>query len=158
MDMDDVKRCYWDSDGTCQHPRIGNSPAFEKRCSACTDFKRKVYHEVRVRPEETGDGKPGLFTKAVSYARAEASLAIKGPLDRDGYLLRLEVCNACPELDRAAEPDRLGWCRACTCPKWSRSELTVKGRMPDATCPRSKWNAESARAPLTEDLRGAINA
>jgi hypothetical protein len=154
--MGHVSLCYWNSDQTCRHPKVGNTPASPERCNQCVYFKKRMGEAATAQPQVPVQ--LSWAEKAKSYVQAEVSLVTDGPLDKDEYLLRLEVCNACPMLKPAEEPDKLGWCTGCSCPMWGRSELTVKARMPKATCPQSKWNGDSARAPLPEGLRGAINA
>jgi len=156
MGMEHVRNCYWRQEEMCRHPRIGNSPAPEERCNQCAHFKAPMYVPVSV--PAVRNSPPSLVNRAVSWVRAESSLVTHQPLTNEEYLLRLEVCNACPHLRRADEPEKLGWCTKCGCPEWNRSELTVKARMPASTCPLSKWTPDSEKAPLTDTLRGAINA
>ena len=156
VDMDHVSLCYWSQEGMCRHPKIGNSPATSERCGQCAHFKpRKVAESGDL--VESRKVKP-FAQRAMSWVKAEVSMIADTPLQPAEYLLRLEVCNACPELKRAEEEDKLGWCTKCGCPEWSRSELTVKARMPKATCPLAMWNESSQRLPLTDTLRGAIHA
>lgn len=88
-------------------------------------------------PAEEPKKQPGLIAKAVSWVRAEASALLK-PLSEEQYQRRVDVCRSCPELDPLPDP-KVGYCKACGCGKRARAELTVKGRMPAATCPRKKW-------------------
>lgn len=81
----------------------------------------------------------GLLSKAVSWAKAEASLLIQGPLPDADYEHRIAQCLACPMLDRHPDQNKIGWCKACGCGRKDRAELTVKGRMPKSTCPKGKW-------------------
>lgn len=97
--------------------------------------------------------------KALSYVKAEVSLALKGPVPKEQWIRRLETCNACENLDRSEAEGELGWCNKCGCGRAARAELTVKGRMPAATCPYHLWIKEEApRAPLSEELRRAVDA
>ena len=73
---------------------------------------------------------------AVSYVRAEASLLVSGPLDPHAVALRLAQCMDCSARVPSAQ---VGFCSACRCPHWRRSELSVKATMPAATCPLDRW-------------------
>ena len=92
-------------------------------------------------PEATAS-EPSLIGKAVLWAMAEVSQIVNGKLDDANYQGRMDACKSCDALD-AREAPLVGYCKACGCGQNPRSELTVKGRMPGATCPKSKW------APLT---------
>ena len=73
---------------------------------------------------------------AVSYVRAEASLLVSGPLDPAAVSLRLAQCLDCTA---RVPSEQVGFCSACACPHWRRSELSVKATMPAATCPLDRW-------------------
>jgi hypothetical protein len=90
-------------------------------------------------PLEPKPVKQGIIAKATSWLRAEAS-AIVSSLPDGAYEKRVAACRACPHLDPLPEP-QVGYCKACGCGKRARSELTVKGRMPAATCPKKKWES-----------------
>ena len=79
---------------------------------------------------------PGPFAKAVSWIRAEASRVLEGDVPETQYQARLEACRACPKL-KPSSP--LGHCGACGCGTRRRAELTIKARMPRATCPLGNW-------------------
>ena len=72
------------------------------------------------------------------YAKAEYSRII-APLDPQIAADRIEVCKSCEFLAPSPELGKVGYCKSCNCPRWSRSEITVKATMPAATCPRNKW-------------------
>jgi hypothetical protein len=77
---------------------------------------------------------------AVDWARAEASLALEGPVPEPVYLARLDKCVKCPQLVNSDEnPDAVGWCAACGCGTKARAALSVKLTMPAARCPRQEW-------------------
>lgn len=78
----------------------------------------------------------GPLAKAVSWAKAEASRLIQGDVPEEQYQARLEACRTCQKL-QAGEP--VGWCGACGCGTRRRAELSVKARMPAATCPLGRW-------------------
>lgn len=96
---------------------------------------------LRVVPEEK---RPGLLARAASWIKAEASVVTQGALDDEAYKARIAACLGCEHLDRRDDP-RVGFCKACGCGKNPRAELTVKGRMPAATCPKGKWPALPAK-------------
>lgn len=79
---------------------------------------------------------PGPLAKAVSWVKAEASRVLEGDVPEDQYQARLEACRACPKL-KAGNP--VGWCSACGCGTRGRAELSIKAKMPRATCPLGKW-------------------
>lgn len=134
--------CYWNRNGTCRHPKIGNTPASEERCGACDRFRKPVDPEaLRERAEIPPHAvkRPNILEKAASWAQAEASLFTAGPVGDEEYRLRIEVCSSCDRLDKAAEDGKVGWCKACGCGRGARAELTVKARMPKAKCPIKAW-------------------
>lgn len=89
--------------------------------------------------------------KAKSWIVAEASKVFQGPVTDKVFERRLETCNACEHLERSSVEGQLGWCKACGCGRNARAELTVKGRMPKATCPRGLWeNDQAPRAALPD--------
>jgi|LauGreDrversion4_2_1035121.scaffolds.fasta_scaffold44459_1 hypothetical protein len=84
-----------------------------------------------------------MLAKAASWAKAEASLLTSGPLTDEQYEARIAVCRACEHLNAKPAP-LVGHCKVCGCNNNARAELTVKGRMPAATCPKGKWPALTA--------------
>jgi hypothetical protein len=89
--------------------------------------------------EPSPESQPLSFvSKAVSYVRAEVSLLTQF-IPESKVEERLDACRACPSLKPSTEPDQFGWCGACGCGKNKRAELTVKARMPAATCPKKLW-------------------
>ena len=85
-----------------------------------------------------------LVQKAMSWAKAEISRVVEGPLQGDALEARLSLCRVCPALDSTnATEGQLGWCTKCGCNLGSkRAELTIKATMPKATCPLNKWPKE----------------
>ena len=76
----------------------------------------------------------------VSYIRAEASLAIQGPVAPEVFEARKAACMGCEHRLKDTNPaDESGFCRRCGCGLNSRARLTVKLTMPEAKCPESKW-------------------
>lgn len=140
--------CFWDKSSTCRHPTIGNSPATPERCGVCPHFRLDRVPGVKPSgPQMT------LPHKVMQWAKAEASLVLEGPVSSEVFIRRLETCNGCEQLERASDPLLLGWCKACGCGKNKRAELTVKGRMPKATCPLNAWENDSAlRVSLPDTL------
>jgi hypothetical protein len=86
--------------------------------------------------DEPQPPKQGLLSKVGSYLKAEASLAIAGPVSDELYLARLQACRGC---EHRLEKSGGEWCMKCGCGTRKRAELTVKARMPAATCPLGKW-------------------
>lgn len=84
---------------------------------------------------------PSVLRKAASWAAAEASLLTQGPLTDEQYEARIAACKACEHLE-ASDAPQVGFCKACGCGRNARAELTVKGRMPAATCPKLRWPAQ----------------
>lgn len=78
----------------------------------------------------------------VGYAKAELSRVVQGDLPPERVALRLAQCMDCPA---RVPSERVGYCSACRCPHWRRSELAVKATMPAATCPRGRWDAILAK-------------
>ena len=70
------------------------------------------------------------------YVKAEVSQLVSGPVDDATFQKRIEACQTCKHLEQA-EP--IGWCGACGCGHRPRAELSIKARMPAATCPEGKW-------------------
>jgi hypothetical protein len=91
-------------------------------------------------PSLSAPAGPSLWDKAKSWMKAEASLIVDGALTEKPYSERIAACRACEHLDPREAP-RVGFCKACGCGTNARAELTVKGRMPAATCPKGKWPA-----------------
>ena len=89
--------------------------------------------------------------RAASYVSAEASLAIDGPISDEQYAVRMSHCSACEHLDappRTVESTgTVGFCKRCGCGRNGRAELSIKGRMPKATCPLGKWPSLDAPPP-----------
>lgn len=79
-----------------------------------------------------------VMRKAASWLNAEASVLIEGKLADADYEARIAACRACEHLSPLPEP-QVGFCGGCGCGKSPRAELTVKGRMPAARCPKRKW-------------------
>jgi hypothetical protein len=74
------------------------------------------------------------------YIAAETSLVVEGDVEDAVYEERKAHCVACPSRVLSDKlPDELGYCRACGCGVSERAKLTVKLRMPAATCPQQKW-------------------
>lgn len=91
-------------------------------------------------PVELAAEQPSMIAKAKQWLAAEASQIIHGSLDDDAFNERMNHCKSCQHLDARPSP-QIGFCTRCGCGHNSRAELTVKGRMPGATCPLSIWAA-----------------
>ena len=86
----------------------------------------------------TKQGGHGVIDKAVSWLTAEASMLMSGPISDEQFNLRIAECKACDRL-QTDDKAQVGFCSSCGCGKNVRSELSVKARMPSATCPLNKW-------------------
>lgn len=138
LGMDAVMSCYWDLEGTCRHPLISGIATSPEVCGACKHFKKQPVMEEGPPPP-----RPNLAERAVSWVKAEASMVLQGPLSDASYEARIAICNGCDALEKAVEPDKVGFCKACGCGHNVRAELTIKGRMPAAKCPRNLWPKEA---------------
>ncbi len=98
---------------------------------------RKAKVQDRNEPVEAPPEK-SFLQKAVSYVKAEVSL-ITSFIGEEEVRQRLEACRTCSHLEPSKQDGQLGWCTACGCGKKARAELTIKGRMPAATCPKGRW-------------------
>lgn len=82
--------------------------------------------------------------KLASYAAAEASLFSQGPVSDAVFAARTgpDGCGSC-ERRRESPRDPIGFCGECGCGTAIRAALTIKGRMPAATCPLDppRWGA-----------------
>jgi hypothetical protein len=165
-------KCFWNTDGICKHPMMGGVDATEERCRQCSFFsrasreanqdpetheemlKKRALWEQDQRHREEESRQKSVFEQAASWAKAEISQVLRGPVDDETYRMRLETCNACFRLDR--KPDTgLGFCKACGCGNNARAELTVKAKMPEAKCPIQAWGDPAApRAPLPDTFGG----
>jgi hypothetical protein len=85
----------------------------------------------------TGAPRPGVLSQAVAWLKAEAS-ALVAKVPDEQYEARLAACRSCPELEPLPAP-QVGHCKACGCGRRARAELTIKGRMPGAKCPKKLW-------------------
>ena len=95
----------------------------------------------------------GLLQKAMSWAKAEVSLVFQGPVSDSVYEARLLACSKCEFRKPTSNGVGLGFCTKCGCGDSPRAELTVKGRMPKATCPLERWpKADAPDAPLPDTL------
>jgi hypothetical protein len=74
------------------------------------------------------------------YVAAETSVIVEGEVEDAVYEERKAHCVGCPSRVLSDKlPDELGYCRSCGCGVSERAKLTVKLRMPAATCPQQKW-------------------
>ncbi len=128
----------FDRKPTVQPPAL-TAEAVEAMSDA--DLANLPEEKLRLVPEEK---RPGLFARAASWLRAEASMVTDGALDDAAFNERMAACRGCEHLDRRDDP-LMGFCKACGCGRNPRAELTIKGRMPKATCPKNKWPALPAK-------------
>lgn len=88
-----------------------------------------------------------FIDKLKSYFRAEYSYMRDGELCDEKFQKRMFVCKGCEHLVQTDDP--VGHCGKCGCSTSSkRAGLTVKGKMPMATCPENKWD----RPKFKEDI------
>jgi hypothetical protein len=163
-------KCFWDRDGVCKHPKLNGVETTEERCRQCSYFSRASQvpnHQGRSLEEDMArlknweedqkkikkeeyEASQSFLGKAASWAKAEISQVLKGPVDDETYRMRLETCNACFRIERTPDAP-LGFCTACGCGRNARAELTIKGRMPEAKCPIGAWgNPAAPRTPLPD--------
>ena len=137
--------CNWMKDGKCGKAEAiavyGDRPSAGV-CGMCPHYEGPPREPVQVRvpPLIKEPPKKNLVQKAASWIKAEASQIVEGPLDDERYQKRIDTCLACPRLQRSEEPGKVGWCKSCGCGQNVRAELTVKARMPKATCPVNAWD------------------
>lgn len=99
------------------------------------------------------DQRPRLSLANVwRYVSAELSRIIEGPVSDAVYEARIgpSGCGGCQHRIETTL-DAVGFCGACGCGQTPRSALTVKGRMPEASCPlpTPRWGkADGAGATL----------
>jgi hypothetical protein len=126
--------CGVSGGGCCRKNMYGGQPSI----GICMQCPERDPGKVELTVRQTEKPVGGLLSKAVSYIKAEASALISSITD-DKVERRLEACSQCPDLLRSANPKEFGWCKSCGCGKGARAELSVKAKMPAATCPRNKW-------------------
>jgi hypothetical protein len=77
------------------------------------------------------------ISQAIQYAKAEVSRVVLGPVAPERVKARLEACRGCEH--RQVVEGKGEFCGRCGCGQRSRAELTIKSRMPAATCPIGRW-------------------
>ena len=130
IDCKHWKDCGVRHGGCCTAGLYGGQPSFGI-CMSCSN-RTPVGQD-----EPIGMPKQSLVQKAVSYAKAELS-AIVSSIPEEEFQFRMSQCRACSKLNPLPEP-QVGYCGACGCGRNPRAELTVKGKMPKASCPLNKW-------------------
>lgn len=130
---------YWSSckvvgGGCCALNLFGGKPSLGtcRRCQKRVPLTADGV-EIEIEPEPKS-----LVEKAASYIKAEVSNVVSS-IPEEAVELRLAECRQCPSLKPSTNPSELGWCSACGCGQSPRAELTVKAKMPAATCPKNKW-------------------
>tara|TARA_R100000995_G_C3480450_1_gene123573 strand:+ start:1428 stop:1826 length:399 start_codon:yes stop_codon:yes gene_type:complete len=78
-----------------------------------------------------------IGSKIKDYAKAEASLFLEGEVDKNIYKSRIKICKECKYFIKTT--DSIGHCNKCGCGKRKRAGLSIKCKMPKATCPVNKW-------------------
>jgi hypothetical protein len=134
--------CNIPDGGCCDIKRFGGTPS-HGCCAVCLQRGENsatvapIFSPIREAPS-TVVGGASFLERAASYFRAEASMILDGPLRDEAFQSRIKACKECTELDPLPEP-LVGHCKRCGCGNGGRAELTVKGRMPKATCPLNRW-------------------
>ena len=96
--------------------------------------------KTTVKPKAKSKNDKSFLNKVKDYAKAEASLLIKGAVDNETYENRVSVCMECEHLLPSDDP--IGHCNECGCGTRKRAGLTVKCKMPEAICSKNKWKIE----------------
>lgn len=130
IDCKHWKDCGVKGGGCCAAGLYGGQPSYGI-CMSCSN------RTPADQDEPVGFQKMGFVSKAVSYARAEISALVSSIPDEE-FEFRMSQCKSCSRREPAPEP-QVGWCGACGCGRSVRAELTIKGKMPKATCPLNKW-------------------
>jgi hypothetical protein len=106
---------------------------------------------LRRKTEPAGTRKPAVMTASESkarwtvrnawrYAKALASVALRGETPFAVRLARTRACLSCPQLrSRTGTDEPIGWCAACGCGASPKAALSLKILMPGATCPKGRW-------------------
>ena len=116
---------------TCTKNVFADGHEWELAFDAAAGTVTLISHKPQEAPQ-------GLVHRAAAWIKAERSMMVSGPLDDARYEARIAACQSCEFLD-PAPADPVGFCKACSCGRSFRAALTVKGRMPAATCPKGKW-------------------
>jgi hypothetical protein len=90
--------------------------------------------ETTIEPPPT----PGILKRVASYAKAELSLLVHGPVTDKEFERRKRACESCRGLIRHPD-DPIGFCGLCGCGTRKRAALSVKLAMPRAGCPLQRW-------------------
>ena len=93
--------------------------------------------------------KRGLAKRATAWAKAEASLRLEGPVLPQVFEARAASCRGCPAREEHPD-DPIGYCKECGCGHSPRARLSVKLRMPAATCPREIWKPSKGEKKTTK--------
>lgn len=146
IDCKHWRDCGVSGGGCCALQRFGGTPS-HGCCAMCLrgELVTPTISALPLPPisepaaaAESESAAGSFVSRAIAYAKAEASLLISGPVSDDEFAARVSACAGCSELNPLPAP-QVGWCKACGCGDRSRAELSVKATMPAATCPRGKW-------------------
>jgi len=119
--------CGVTSGGCCAAGRYGGHPSLGT-CRVCLTIQGEAIAQAET---------PGFMEKAISFARAAASTVLS-EISPEEIEERLAACRGCEALRPMPAP-QVGFCLSCGCGEHPLAELTVKAKMPAATCPRKKW-------------------
>lgn len=92
------------------------------------------------------------------YVTAEMSLQLYGPVTDSEFNKRADQCRGCDQrFDSKDIADEIGFCRGCGCGVSARSKLSIKLTMPEATCPKNKWQKAIGRhAKLSDRVKSWV--
>lgn len=123
--------------GCCRIGLFGGKPSLGTCMNACRQ-RKPVQGDEAVDEPAPAPVPRSMLSKAISYIKAEVS-AVTSTITDDEVAARLDACRSCSSLTPSKEQGQVGWCNSCGCGQGRRAELTVKSRMPAATCPLNRW-------------------
>lgn len=145
--------------GRCGADHHGGFPS-RGVCGSC-QFRVVGGVNVAIPPAVTIDGGSdlppipvtGKLRRAVSrmaaYASAELSNVFSLPLSSGAIEQRVSACKSCVKLvsslDGRTDSGGIGFCAGCGCGGRKRAALSVKIKMPKATCPLGRWGISGSR-------------
>ena len=127
--------------GCCSIGLYGGKPSLgicKNTCTQRVELTISASPSVESSPHINKSATPSFPKKAVSYLKAEMSAIFSSISDAD-VQARRDACTSCPRLKKSEIDGQIGWCTACGCGTGPRAEITVKSKMPAATCPLDKW-------------------
>ena len=107
---------------------LGHPTPTEASCSVCPDHR-----------EWQAGAVPSIASRAISAAKAGFSKMVDQEVDEATRAARIASCLACDALEPSGDPEDIGHCSACGCPKLRLSSMGVKTRIMRLTCPLGRW-------------------